>query len=59
MSLNDSIKIVNLLKAQIKACEQLSTDSLAFSLDDYEKALEVVLTAAKAHRDTITSSWGS
>jgi hypothetical protein len=59
MSLNDSIKIVNLLKAQIKACEQLSTDGLAFSRDDYEKALEVVLTAAKAHRDTITSSWGS
>jgi hypothetical protein len=58
MSLNDSIKIVNLLKAQIKACEQLATDSLAFSLDDYERALTVVLEA-KAHRDTITSSWGS
>jgi len=59
MSLNDSIKIVNLLKAQIKACEQLSTDGLAFSREDYKKALEVVLTAAKAHRDTIASSWGS
>jgi len=57
MNLNDSIKIVNLLKAQIKDCEQLSTDGLAFSRLDYERALEVVIEAAKAHRDTITSSW--
>jgi hypothetical protein len=56
MSLNDSIKIVNLLKSQIKACEQLSTDSLAFSLDDYERALAVVLEAAKAHNN---DQWGN
>jgi hypothetical protein len=55
MTLNDSIKIVNLLKAQIKACEQLSTDGLAFSCDDYEKDLEVVLIAAKAHNN---EQWG-
>jgi hypothetical protein len=55
MTLNDSIKIINLLKAQIKTCEQLSTDSLAFSRDDYEKALEVVLTAAKTHNN---EQWG-
>jgi hypothetical protein len=56
MSLNDSIKIISLLKAQIKACEQLSTDSLAFSLDDYERALAVVLEAAKAHNN---DQWGN
>jgi hypothetical protein len=56
MTLNDSIKIVNLLKAQIKACEKLSTDGLAFSRDDYEKALEVVLTAAKAYNN---EQWGN
>jgi hypothetical protein len=56
MTLNDSIKIVNLLKSQINACEKLSTDSLAFSLDDYEKALEVVLTAAKANH---IEQWGN
>jgi aromatic ring-opening dioxygenase LigB subunit len=55
MSLNDSIKIVNLLKAQIKACEQLATDSLEFSLDDYERALAVVLEADKAHNN---EQWG-
>jgi len=55
MTLNDSIKIVNLLKAQIKACEQLSTDGLAFSRDDYERALAVVLEAAKVHRN---DQWG-
>jgi hypothetical protein len=56
MSLNDSIKIINLLKAQIKACEQLSTDGLAFSLEDYERALTVVLEAAKAHNN---EQWGN
>jgi hypothetical protein len=56
MTLNNSIKIVNLLKSQIKACEKLSTDALAFSLDDYEKSLEVVLTAAKAHNN---EQWGN
>jgi hypothetical protein len=49
MTLNDSIKIINLLKAQIKTCEQLSTDGLAFSRDDYERALTVVLAAARAY----------
>jgi hypothetical protein len=55
MTLNDSIKIIKLLKSQIKTCEQLSTDGLAFSLDDYERALDVVLTAAKAHNN---EQWG-
>lgn len=55
MTLNDSIKIVELLKAQISQCEQLKTDGLAFSLNDYERALVVVLEADKAHRNDI---WG-
>jgi hypothetical protein len=56
MNLNDSIKIISLFKAQIKACEKLSTDSLAFSRDDYERALTVVLEAAKAHNN---EQWGN
>jgi hypothetical protein len=59
MIINDALKIVQLLKEQISACEQLSTDGLAFSRLDYERALQTVLEAAKAHRDMITSSWGS
>jgi hypothetical protein len=55
MTLNDSIKIVNLLKSQIKTCEKLSTDAPAFNLDDYERALTVVLTAAKTHNN---EQWG-
>lgn len=51
MTLNDAIKITDALKAQINDCERLSTDGLAFSLKDYERALVVVVEAAKAHRN--------
>lgn len=55
MTQNDAIKITELLLSQIKTCEQLSTDGLAFSSNDYERALRAVLEAAKAYRN---DQWG-
>jgi len=55
MTLNDSIKITELLKDQLKDCHMLQVDGIAFSRDDYERALAVVLEAAKAQRN---DQWG-